>query len=152
MFLLRYWKFIAGAVLILAAIGAILSFGHRQYERGVADSRAEIAAEIDKDRELRRQTDWKVRQDYEARIADLNSTVARERRGKSIRCVLGDSGEVRSGRDPSGPAGGAAGEPAVRAAPDIRSDLVYRGETCERLRQQLIAIKARQEKLREANP
>jgi hypothetical protein len=146
-FLLRYWKPIAGALLALFLVGAILSYGHRQYERGVADAQSDARIELEKDRELRRQTDWKVRQDYEARIADLNATVARERRGKSIRCVLGDPGEVRAGRDSGGPTDGAAGESAVRAAADLRPELVHRGETCERLRQQLIAIKARQEAL-----
>lgn len=151
-FLLRYWKPIAGALVVLFLVGAILAYGHRQYERGVSDAKENARIELEKDRELRRQTDWKVRQDYEARIADLSEAAARERRGKSIRCVLGDSGEVRAGRDTGGTAGGTAGEPAVRTAPDIRPELVQRGETCEQLRQQLIAIKARQDKLREANP
>ncbi|MGQ0834970.1 MAG: hypothetical protein ACT4O5_08655, partial [Gammaproteobacteria bacterium] len=95
----------------------------------------------------RRQTDWKVRQDYETRIADLSAAAARERRGKPIRCVLGDSDEVRTGRDSGGVAAGAAGEPIVRTPVDLRSDIVRVGSACEQMRQQLLAIKARQAKL-----
>src|ERR1044072_4891165 len=105
-FLLRYWKFIAGAILVLFVVGAILSYGKRQYDRGVSDTKAELQSELEKERELHRQVDWKVRQDYESRIADLNARVARELRGRSIRCVLGDSGQVRPSGDPSGSAGG----------------------------------------------
>lgn len=148
MILLRYWKPIVGALLVLAFVGAILAYGHRQYERGVADTKAELQSELERERELRRKADWKVRQDYETRIAELGAQAARERNRKPIRCVLGGSGEVRVGRDPSGPAEGAAGEPAVRAAPDIRSDIVRVGETCEQMRRQLLAIKQRQEALR----
>lgn len=148
-FLLRYWKLIGVVVVLLLLAGAILSYGHRQYQRGVADAQEDARIALEKDREQRRQVDWKVRQEYESRIADLNSRIARELRGRSIRCVLGDAGEVREGRDSSGSADGAAGGPAVRASEDLRSRIVQRGETCERLRQQLIAIKARQEELRE---
>lgn len=148
-FLLRYWRWIAVGVLIIAAIGAILSFGHRQYERGVADAKVELQKELERERELHRQVDWKVRQDYEARIADLNAKSARELRGRPIRCVLGDASEVRQGRDPSGSTDGSTGESAVLTAPDLRSRIVRAGETCEGLRQQLIAIKQRQEALRE---
>jgi hypothetical protein len=147
--LLRFWPHILAAV---AVVGAVWWFSHSRSTAGYEAATAEMQAELNRERELRKAVDWKVRQDYETRIADLNATVARERRGKSIRCVLGDSGEVRAGRDPGGSAGGATGESAVRAAPDIRPELVSRGETCERLRQQLITIKARQEALREANP
>lgn len=150
--LLRYWRIAAGIGALLAVIGAIAYFSHARYTAGYEAATAAMQEELNRERELRKAVDWKVRQDYETRIADLNATVARERRGKSIRCVLGDSGEVRAGRDPGGSAGGAAGESTVRAAADIRPELVRRGETCERLRQQLITIKARQEALREANP
>lgn len=151
-FILRYWRVIGAALLLVAFAGAILAYGHRQYERGVADTKADIQTELEKERELHRQIDWKVRQDYETRIADLNASIARERRGRSIRCVLGDSGEVRAGRDPGGSAEGAAGESTVRAPRDLRGDIVQFGGQCEQLRQQLIAIKARQDKLRASNP
>ena len=143
-FLLRNWKFIAGALVLLLMAGGILSYGHRQYQRGMADAREAARIALEKDRELRRQADWKVRQDYETRIAELNSRVSRELRGRAIRCVLDGPGEVRAGRDPGGSTVGAAGEPAVRAAEDLRSRIVQRGQVCEQLRQQLIAIKTRQ--------
>jgi hypothetical protein len=151
-FALRNWRWIAIAVIFLFMIGGILAYGHRQYERGVADAQEDARVALEKDRELRRQADWKVRQDYETRIADLNAAVARERRGRSIRCVLGDSNEVRAGRDTGGSAEGSTGQPAVQPSGDIRGPLVQFGGQCEALRQQLIAIKARQDALREANP
>jgi hypothetical protein len=142
----RFWPQILAAVVV---IGAVWYFSHARYTAGYEAATAAMQEELNRERELRKAIDWKVRQDYEARISDLNATVARERRGKSIRCVLGDSGQMRSGRDPGGSADGTAGGSAVRAAADLRPELVHRGETCERLRQQLIAIKARQEALRE---
>jgi hypothetical protein len=145
----RLWPHIVAGV---AVIGAVWYFSHARYTAGYEAATAEMRAELNRERDLRKAVDWKVRQDYETRIADLNATVARERRGKSIRCVLGDSGEVRAGRDSGGSADGAAGESAVRTPADLRPELVHRGETCERLRQQLIAIKDRQEALREASP
>jgi len=148
-FLLRFWPH---ALAALAVVGAVMYFSHVRYKAGYEAATAVMQQELNRERELRKAVDWKVRQDYETRIAELNSQVARARRGPAIRCVLGDPSEVREGRDTSGSAGGATGESAVRAARDIRSDIVQRGETCERLRQQLIAIKARQDSLREAHP
>lgn len=146
------WRIVAAIGALLAVIGAIAYFSHARYTAGYEAATAAMQEELNRERELRKAVDWKVRQDYETRIADLNATVARERRGKSIRCVLGESSEMRAGRDTGGSAGSAAGESTVRAAADLRPELVHRGETCEQLRQQLITIKARQDRLREANP
>jgi hypothetical protein len=145
----RLWPHIVAGV---AVIGAVWYFSHARYTAGYEAATAEMRAELNRERDLRKAVDWKVRQDYETRIADLNATVARERRGKSIRCVLGDSGEVRAGRDPGGSAGGAAGEHALQPPPNIRGDIVQFGGQCEQLRRQLQAIKERQDALREANP
>lgn len=143
--LLRYLPHIAIAV---AVIAGVWWFSHARYTAGYEAATATMRAELDKERELRRQTDWKVRQDYEARIAELNANAARELRGRPIRCVLGNTGQVRAGSNPSGSAGSAAGEPAVQPAADIRSSIVQRGTVCEQLRQQLIAIKSRQDQMR----
>jgi hypothetical protein len=145
----RFWPHILAVV---AVVAAVWYFSHARYTAGYEAATAAMQEELNRERELRKAVDWKVRQDYETRIADLNATVARERRGKSIRCVLGDSSEVRAGRDPGGSAGGAAAGSAVRASEDLRSELVRVGEASERMRQKLLAIKARQDRLREANP
>jgi hypothetical protein len=147
--LARFWPHILAAV---AVIGVVWWFSHSRYTAGYEAATAAMQEELNRERELRKAIDWKVRQDYETRIADLNATVARERRGKSIRCVLGDSSEVRAERDPGGSADGAAGEHALQPPPNIRGDIVQFGGQCEQLRQQLKAIKARQEALREATP
>lgn len=143
--LLRYLPHIAIAV---AVIAGVWWFSHARYTAGYEAATATMRVELDKERELRRQTDWKVRQDYEARIADLSAKSARELRGRPIRCVLGSPSEVRAGSDTGGPAGSAAGEPAVRTPEDLRPLVVQRGSVCEQLRQQLIAIKQRQDALR----
>jgi hypothetical protein len=141
----RFWPHILAAVAIICAVWY---FSHARYTAGYEAATAAMQEELNRERELRKAVDWKVRQDYETRIADLNATVARERRGKSIRCVLGDSGEVRAGRDTGGSVGGAAGEHALQPAPNIRGDIVQFGGQCEQLRRQLQAIKERQNALR----
>jgi hypothetical protein len=140
-------KLMIGAMLLILMIGGILAFGHRQYERGAADERHAQQTALEAEREARKKADWKVRNYYEGRIAELHARAGIERGGPAIHCVLHAPGEVRSGSDSAGPVEGAGGESAVRADADIRPELVRVGETCEAMRQQLIAIKARQDML-----
>lgn len=143
--LLRLLPYLLGG---LAIVGGIWYFSHVRFQAGYEAATEKMQVELEKERQLRKETDWKVRQDYEARISELNANAVRELRGRPIRCVLGNTGQVREGRDTSGSVGSAAGGSAVQPPADLRPRLVRAGETCERLRQQLMAIKARQELLR----
>lgn len=140
-------RLIAIVAALVIIIAGIVGFGHARYQAGVNHERQLQQAAVAQEREERRRVDWEVRKDYESRIAELNALAGMERRGPAIHCVLRAPGEVRSGSDPAGPADGADGESAVRAAQDLRPELVRVGATCETLRQHLIAIKARQGKL-----
>lgn len=142
-------RLIAIGVVLVIIIAGIAGFGHARYQAGVNHERQLQQAAVAQEREERRRVDWEVRKGYESRIAELNALAGMERRGPAIHCVLRAPGEVRSGSDPAGPAEGAGGESAVRAAADLRPELVRVGSTCEALRQQLIAIKDRSEKMGE---
>jgi hypothetical protein len=140
-------KLIGAAILLALLIGGVLAYGHRQYQRGEQNARADMQAALELERAERKRVDWQVRQSYETRIAELNAQAARERRGAAIHCVRSAASQVRTGPDSAGPTAGASGEPAVRVTEDLRPELVRVGSSCEQLRQQLIAIKERQEAL-----
>ena len=40
----RYWRPLAGALAMLAIIGAVLLYGSHKYDQGVSDERARLAA------------------------------------------------------------------------------------------------------------
>jgi hypothetical protein len=140
-------KLLVIGVLVLALVGGIVAYGHQQYRRGHDAAEQAMQAELQREREQRQKVDWEIRRHYEDRIAELSARAGIERRGPAIRCVLDEPGEMRAGSDSAGAAGGAAGESTLRTAQDLRPELVRIGEACERLRQQVIGIKDRQEKL-----
>jgi hypothetical protein len=147
--LLRYWKPIAAAVALLTVAVAIKLWAGLLYERGYEAARVEVQNELDRYRAHQREVNEETERVHEQSIAALRADVARELRGRPIRmCVSSD--EVRAGSNPATSAGSAGGEPALRASADLRPAIVHLGETCEQLRQQLIAIRERQAALRSA--
>lgn len=145
-FLLRNWKLIAGALLVLAFIGAILAYGHRQYERGVADAKQDMQAELERAREHQREVNEEISREHQDTVAALQSRVRDLSRRAPVR-LCQSTNEVR-GADPGGAADSAGDGSGLRAGADIGPELYRYGGQCEELRQQLIAIRAWQEKLR----
>lgn len=43
-FIRRFWRPLAGALVVLAIIGAVLMYGSHKYDQGVSDERAKQAA------------------------------------------------------------------------------------------------------------
>lgn len=141
----RFWPVLAAAALLFAAYLWHLSEVHTAVTQARAEAKAAYDAELERDRQHRREIDDEVQLAHQKSLEDVRAAVARELRGRPIRCMLDAASQVRTGRDSGESTGSATGESALRSAPDIRSSLVQRGETCERLRQQLIAIRQRQE-------
>ncbi len=145
----RFWPHILAA---LAIVGGLLYFGHVRYRAGYQAARDELQSELERERQHQKEIYQEVQRQHETEIAQLRKDAARELRGRPIRCVLGDSSEVRVPGDPSATAGGPAGEPAVRADENLRPLIVQRGEAAEQLRRQLMNIKAWQEKIHASHP
>lgn len=141
----RFWPLIAGAVVLLGVYLWHLSAVSSARHEGYAKAQSEFAAQLERERELRRVIDEETRREYEQALDKVRADAARELRGRSIHCVLGPADPVRAGRDPSAVPSGTADQYALRADVDLRPQIVRVGETCEQLRQQLIAIKARQD-------
>lgn len=144
----KFWPYIAGALLLIAVYIWFQARLRNEYRAGHKAATAEMQAELDSARQLWRQIDEETEREHATQLQKLRSDAARELRGRPIRCVLGSTGQVRDAKDSGEPVAGAAGESALRNAPDIRSSIVRQGEQCEGLRQQLIAIKSWQDSLR----
>jgi hypothetical protein len=144
--LLRYWKFIAGAIVILFLVGGILSYGHRQYERGVADTKAELQSELEKAREHWEEIEREADSAKDERIAELERRATRViRRDPPIRmCDTESSVRVPEGTNP-----GSAGGSVLPAGRDLQPELVQYGRDCEALRQELLTVKQKLEALHE---
>lgn len=138
----RFWPFIAGAVLIFSAWLWHLSEMSSARKEGYEQARTEAVAELAAYKAHRDEIEAEVQREHSQTMEDLRKQAARELRGKSIRCVLGDADEVRTGKDTGQPAGSAERESAGGASRNLRAEIVEAGETCERMRQQLIAIRA----------
>lgn len=143
----RFWPYIAGALLLIALTVFVRSYLSSVEQRGYDRAKVEYAIELERDRQHRREVDEETERVHQESLAKVRADASRELRGRSIRCVLGSPGEVRAGQNPGKPAGGAGDEHALRANVDLRPAIVRQGEACEALRQQLMAIRERQEKL-----
>jgi type II secretory pathway pseudopilin PulG len=84
-----------------------------------------------------------VRAQYEAKIDSLSQSVAIELRGAPIR-MCSYTVSVPTFEGASGLIGSPAGEPTGAASRDLRAEIVAAGERAEKMRQQLLAIKALQ--------
>lgn len=135
---LRLYLYAAGA---LALVGLLWYAHHAIYQDGYEDAQAAFKAELEAEREHQREINQESERVHEESLAKVRADADRLRRGRAIRCVLGSTGEVRV-PETAGIADGstASGQPALQPAVDLRSDLVRRGETCESLRQQVIAL------------
>jgi hypothetical protein len=144
---LRYWKPIALAIAALTVAVVIKRWADSLYERGYEAARAEAQIELDRYRAHQREVNEETERVHQQSIAALRAEVARELRGRPVRvCVPAVA--MRAGADSGSSPGSPGGESAVRASEDLRPAIVHAGETCERLRQQLIAIRERQAALR----
>lgn len=143
----RFWPFIAGALVLLALYAWHASQVTQARKAGYEQAHSELTAQLERERLLWQQIEQETRDVYEGEIDRLHASAARERRGPAIRCVLDGKSQVRTAGDSGGTASGPADGHVVRADVDLRPEIVRVGETCEQLRQQLIAIKAWQGQL-----
>lgn len=135
----RFWPYVAAAGLLIGAWLWYRAQINEAHETGYRLAQAEYRTELEQMRQHYQDLGQEVQREHYEQVEKLRADAARELRRRPIRCVLGD--EVRADQDPRKPAGGAAGGSDVQPAVDLRSRIVRQGETCERLRQQLIAIK-----------
>jgi hypothetical protein len=140
----KFWPIIVGTLALLA-----LGVWHANLiKKARADERQKITLTYQKALQdvitKREERVAEVRHDYQAKINRLSQSVAIELRGSPIR-MCPPAVSVSAPQDPGGLAGSAGGEPTVRTPPDLRPLIVHRGETCEKLREKLIAIKALQD-------
>jgi len=144
-FILRNWRWIAIAVIFLFLVGAVLSYGHRQYERGVADAQREAQQELERSRQLWEQIQRETDEAKDQRIAELEKRATRViRRDPPIRmCEPEDAVRVPAGADT-----GSTGGPVLPTGRDLQPELVQYGRDCEAIRQELIAVRDKLEALR----
>ena len=143
LFLRAYWKPLCILALIIAAIVTLGAWGNSREKEGYAKAQAQAKAELEKWQEHQREIREESDREYLSQIQTLRAQAEHVRVGKPIRCVLGDSDQVRvSGASELGYAAAASGQSTVQPTGDLRSSIVSRGETCEALRQQVIALQA----------
>jgi hypothetical protein len=147
MFLRAYWKPLCILALLIAAWLTLLHWGDTRERQGYDRAKVEAAAELQKWREHEKEVDAEVQHEYWSQMDTLRTQADKLRAGRSIRCVLDNSNQVRdaqhSGRTPESP----TGESALHDTGDIRPQLVSQGERCEALRQQILSISKWQESL-----
>jgi hypothetical protein len=147
LFLRAYWKPLCILALVIGAWLTLARWGsHREHE-GYEKAQAEAAAELEKWREHEKEVDDEVQHEYWSQMDTLRTQADKLRTGRSIRCVLGNSNQVRDAKHSGGTAESPTGESALHDTPDLRGAIVSQGERCEALRQQVIAIKAWQDQL-----
>ena len=137
----RFWPYLAALGLLA---GAWLWYRRQIHEADVAGykrAQAEFTAELERMRQHYQDLGQEVQRDHQQRIEKLRAAAARELRRRPIHCMLGGADQVRADQDTGKPPGGSGGRPDVQSDVDLRSRILQQGETCERLRQQLIAIK-----------
>lgn len=142
-----FLPYIAGALLLIAVAVFVRGYLSSVEQRGYDRAKAEYAIELERDRQHRREVDEETERVHQESLSKVRADASRELRGRPIRCMLDAPGKVRAGQNPGKSAGGAGDEHALRANVDLRPAIVRQGETCEALRQQLIQIRERQEKL-----
>lgn len=140
----RFWPAIAGVLVLLALYGWHVG----EIREARADERAKVTAKYQAAHKLliERHVErlGQTREKYANRIEQLSQSVSIELRGAPIRMC--NTISVRAPEGASGPAGSAEPGPTVQPSVDLRGQIVRVGETCERMRQQLIAIRALQAK------
>lgn len=140
----RFWPAIVGTLALLAAY--LWHVGEIKEAR--ADERQKVTLAYQKALQdvitKREERLSEVHAKYEAQINRLSQSVAIELRGAPIR-MCNYSVSVPAPEDTRAPVESAGGESTVRASRNLRPELVRRGEVCEQLRQQLIAIRALQQ-------
>lgn len=147
---LRLYVYAAGA---LALLGLLWYAHHAVYQDGYEDAQAAFKAELEAQREHQREINEESDRVHQESLAKVRADADRERRGRSIRCVLGSDGQVRIPETTGSPdASTPGGQPAMQSAPDLRSAIVQRGETCEQLRQQVIALQGWITSVRQSSP
>lgn len=146
-FLRAYWKPLFILVLLIAGWWTLAHWGNSREKEGYDRAKAEAVAELQKWREHEKEVDDEVQRGYWQKMDTLRAEADQLRSGRSIRCVLGNSDQVRDAKHPGGTVESPAGESALHDAPDLRGRIVSQGERCEDLRQKLIAIKAWQDQL-----
>jgi hypothetical protein len=147
MFLRAYWKPLCILALLIAAWLTLLHWGDTRERQGYDRAKVEAAAELQKWREHEKEVDAEVQHEYWSQMDTLRTQADKLRAGRSIRCVLGNSNQVRDAHDSATAPGSAEGESALHDTSDLRGAIVSQGERCEALRQQVIAIKAWQDSL-----
>lgn len=147
LFLRAYWKPLCILVLVIAGWLTLAHWGNSREKQGYARAQAEAKDELQKWREHEKEVDDEVQHEYWSQMDTLRAQADKLRAGRPIRCVLGDSNQVRDAKHPSGTPAGPTGESALLNAPDLRPRILQAGQQCEDLRQKLIAIKAWQEAL-----
>lgn len=143
----RFWPWIAGALLLIALTVFVRSYLSSVEQRGYDRAKTEYAAELERERQHRREIDEEIEREHQQKVSALEGRVNKllARRNDAIRmCEPAD--QVRAGSDPGELAGGAGNGPALRSGPDLQPRLVLYGGGCEKLRQKLIAIRQRQDK------
>lgn len=149
----KFWPYIAGALLLL---GAWLWYREQLQEAdqaGYKRAQAEYTAELENARKQWQKADEETQRDHETQLTKIREDAARELLGRPIRCVRSSPAkvsEVRVPTDPGEPAGSPGGEPAGELSENLRPRIVVAGSGCEKMRQQLIVIKARQDSLRQS--
>jgi hypothetical protein len=147
LFLRAYWKPLCILALVIGAWLMLAHWGNTRERQGYDRAKVEAAAELQKWREHEKEVDDEVQREYWSQMDTLRTQADKLRTGRSIRCVLGNSNQMRDAKHSPGTAGSAEGESALHDTGDIRPQLVSQGERCEALRQQLISIKAWQASL-----
>jgi hypothetical protein len=136
----RFWPLLLGAGLL---IGAWL-WHAGQIREARQDERRKITYKYQKALQdvitRREERIGEVRESYEAKINRLSQSVAIELRGAPIR-MCSHAVSVPAPEGASGPAGSPAGESTGSPSRDLRGEIIDAGQRCEKMRQQLIAIK-----------
>lgn len=128
-------------VLLIAALAMLNRWGAHRERQGYDRAKAEAAIEHDKWLQHEREVDAEVISDYVAKISGLETRVSHlQRRSRPIR--LCEPANVPK-PDPSGPTSRPEGGSGLRAGRDIGPELWQYAGRCEKLRQQLIAIKSK---------
>lgn len=142
---LRLYAYAAAA---LGLVGLLWYAHHQVYQDGYKDAQAQYAKELETQREHDREINEESDRVHQEKISALQGRINKllARRNDAIR-VCEPTDEVRTGSDSSGTAGSSGDGPVMRSGPDLQPRLVLYGGQCEKLRQQLIDIKKRQEAL-----
>jgi hypothetical protein len=143
LFVRAYWKPLCILALVIGAYGWHKVEVHKAVVATEQRMQAQAKAELEKWQQHQREIREESERDYLSQIQTLRAQAEHVRVGKPIRCVLGDSAQVRiPGASDIGYAAASSGQSTVQPSSDLRGQLVSHGEQCEGLRQQVIALQA----------